>query len=120
MLYIAIILFALVSAGLIVLTIVNFPNDVSLSLVFWQTPSLPVGLLLLLAFVLGALMLYIVSAASAWEETRELKKLRQQVAELEQRGAANISTGPLPTATPIVPMPGMPPDPDISDMPTQH
>ena len=43
MLYIAIILFALVSVGLIALTIVNFPNDVSLSLVFWQTPSMPVG-----------------------------------------------------------------------------
>jgi len=119
MLYIAIILFALVSTGLIVLTIVNFPNEASLSLVFWQTPSLPVGLLLLLAFVLGALMLYIVSAASAWEEIRELKKLRQRVAELEQ-GTAHISTGPLPTTTPIVPMPGLPPGPDISDMPTQH
>src|SRR5438105_15903854 len=101
MLYIAIILFALVSAGLIVLTIVNFPNEASLSLVFWQTPSLPVGLLLLLAFVLGALMLYIVSAASAWEEIGELKILRQRVAELEQ-GTVHLSTGPLPTTIPFV------------------
>src|SRR2546423_10395968 len=117
MLYVAIILFVLVSTALTVLVIQNLLNDVSLSLLIWQ-PHMSLGLLLLLAFVLGALMLYIVSAASAWQDTRELKRLRRRVAQLEQE-AANATTGPLPGAAPVVPMPGMT-TPDISDMPTQH
>lgn len=118
MLYVAIILFALVSTGLLVLAIQNFLTDVSLSVIIWQVPHASLGLLLLLAFVLGAVMLYIVSAASAWQDTRELKRLRRRVAQLEQE-AANATTGPLPGAAPVVPMPGMT-TPDISDMPTQH
>ena len=117
MLYVAIILFVLVSAALTVLVIQNLLNDVSLSLLIWQ-PHMSLGLLLLLAFAAGALMLYIVSAASAWQDTRELKRLRLRVAELEQ-AAANANTSPLPGSAPIVPMPGMT-TPDISDMPTQH
>ncbi len=114
MLYIAIILFVLVSTALTVLVIQNLLNDVSLSLLIWQ-PHMSLGLLLLLAFASGALMLYIVSAASAWQDTRELKRLRLRVAELEQ-AAANANTSPLPGSAPIVPMPGMT-TPDISDMP---
>ena len=117
MLYVAIILFALVSAALLVLVFANL-NDVPLSLIIWQ-PHLSLGLLLLLAFVLGAVILYIVSVVSAWQDTRELKRLRVRVAQLEQ-AAADATTSPLPgPATSIVPMPGMP-TPDISDMPTQH
>ena len=118
MLYVAIILFALVSTGLLVLAIQNFLTDVSLSVIIWQVPHTSLGLLLLLAFVLGAVVLYIVSAASAWQDTRELKRLRLRVAQLEQE-AANATTSPLPGAASVVPMPGMT-APDISDMPTQH
>lgn len=117
MLYVAIILFVLVSTALTVLVIQNLLNDVSLSLLFWH-PQISLGLLLLLAFILGAVALYIVSAASAWQDARELKRLRSRVAELEQ-AAANAATSPLPGSAPIVPMPGMT-TPDISDMPTQH
>src|SRR2546426_6920087 len=117
MLYVAIVLFALVSTVLAVLVFENLLNDVPLSIIVWQ-PHISLGLLLLLAFALGALMLYILSAVSAWQDRLELKRLRLRVAELEQ-AAANASTAPLPGAAPIVPMPGMT-TPDISDMPTQH
>ncbi|SRR6266516_3662174 len=115
MLYVAIVLFALVSTVLAVLVFENLLNDVPLSIIVWQ-PHISLGLLLLLAFALGALMLYILSAVSAWQDRLELKRLRLRVAELEQ-AAANASTAPLPGAA--VPMPGMT-TPDISDMPTQH
>jgi uncharacterized integral membrane protein len=118
MLYVAIILFALVCAGLAVLAIENLQTEVQLSLIAWQ-PQVSLGLLLLLAFVLGAAVLYLLAAASAWQDTRELKRLRLRVAGLEQE-AKNVSTDPLPGVTPIVPMPGMPPNTDISDMTTQH
>jgi uncharacterized integral membrane protein len=121
MLYIAIVLFVLVSAGLIVLALANLLTDVSFSLIVWQI-HVPLGVLLLLAFVLGAVLLYIVSTASAWQDTQELKRLRLRVAELE-RTATSISTGPLSGGAPIVPivpMPGMPAATDISDMTTQH
>ena len=117
MLYVAIILFVLVSTALTVLVIQNLLNDVTLSLLFWQL-HVSLGLLLLLAFISGAVVLYIVSVASAWQDARELKRLRLRVAELEQ-AAANAATSPLPGPAPIVPMPGMT-TPDISDMPTQH
>lgn len=117
MLYVAIILFVLVSTALAVLVIQNLLTDVPLSLLIWQ-PHISLGLLLLLAFASGAILLYILSVASAWQDTRELKRLRLRVTELEQ-AAANATTSPLPGAAPIVPMPGMT-TPDISDMPTQH
>src|SRR5947207_5531667 len=135
--YIALIVFVVVTVVLVVLAVVNFQQEVSLSLILWQTRSLPVGLFLLLAFLLGALVLYLVSAASAWQEGRELKRLRQRVVELEQEvaNAAHAPTAPLPgpapgvaPGPPVVPMPGLAPAPpssapppmDISDMPTQH
>jgi uncharacterized integral membrane protein len=119
MLYIAIVLFVLVSVGLIVLALANLLTDVSFSLMVWQI-HVPLGVLLLLAFVLGAVLLYIVSTASAWQDTHELKRLRLRVAELE-RAATSVSTAPLlGGGAPIVPMPGMPAATDISDMTTQH
>ena len=126
MLYIAVIIFILVTAGVVVLAFENMPNDVTLSLVFGQTQPLPVGWLLLLAFLLGALMLYLITISSAVEDRRELKQLRARVVELEQSAAAR-QTPPVPSeqppsvpsSVPIVPMPGMP-GPDISDMPTLH
>src|SRR6266513_1972970 len=101
MLYVAIILFVLVSMALTVLVIQNLLNDVSLSLLIWQ-PHMSlclllllafsfVGLLLLLAFGSGALMLYFVSAPWASEVAREVKSLRLRAAELEQP-AANANT----------------------------
>ena len=108
MIYLVLVLFLLVGGTLTVLTIQNLEGAVPLSVFIWQIPSLPVGLLLLFSFVLGALLLYLVSFASAWRDTRDLKKLRRRIAELEQ-AATNMAAAPLPsTSITAVPMPGMP------------
>lgn len=129
MLLVAVILFVIVLAVLAVLTFQNFHNDVVLSLFAWHTPLLPVGLLLIFAFCLGALALYFVSAAWAWQDSRELRRLRLQVADLERRLAtapvgrpvAPIEGQTPPASAPVIPMPGMvQKPPDISDMPTLH
>src|SRR5437660_12159751 len=107
MLYVAIILFVLITTGLAVLTFENFQSNVQLSLFAWSTPALPIGLLLLFAFLLGALLLYIVAVASAWQDRSELRRLQREVTELKQAAmsaskvamapnVANVSTGPLP------------------------
>ncbi len=116
--YLVIILFLLITAGLTVVAIENFSNGVSFSLFAWHTPALPVGLMVLLAFFLGALLLYLISVISAWQDSRELKRLQRRVEEL-QGMIASATASQAPGATVPVPMPGMPP-PDISDMPTQH
>lgn len=150
MLYIVIILFLLFSGVLAVVAFENFTTQVQISLFAWQSPDLPLGLLLLLVFVLGAVLLYLVSAASAWQDWHELRRLRQRIGELEiamnQQPVVALPQGvpeaqvqtqgtpeaqgtqpmqPMqpvqpPQSPPIVPMPGMPTKPDISDMPTQH
>lgn len=132
MLYIAVIVFLLVTIGVAVLAFVNMPHDATLSFIFGQTQPLPVGLLLLLAFLLGALMLYLIAVSAAVDDRRELKRLRARVVELEQAVPARqptppeqsppVSPPPPPSTTPsapVVPMPGMP-GTDISDMPTLH
>ena len=149
MLYIVIILFLLFSGVLAVVAFENFTTQVQISLFAWQSPDLPLGLLLLLVFVLGAVLLYLVSAASAWQDWRELRRLRSRIDELEtviqqhtivpapqgMQGVQEEQGNPEVQGTqpiqpmqpmqpmqppPIVPMPGMPTKPDISDMPTQH
>lgn len=132
MVYIAVIVFLLVTIGVAALAFVNMPHDVTLSFIFGQTQPLPVGLLLLLTFLLGALMLYLITVSAAVEDRRELKRLRVRVVELEQAMATRqptsseqsppVSPPPPPSSppsAPVVPMPGMP-GTDISDMPTLH
>ena len=88
MLYIAIVLFVLVTTGLAVLAFENFLNDVSLSLVVWHLPPLPVGWLLLLVYLLGAVMLFLIAATAAAQDARELRSLRERVKVLGERVAA--------------------------------
>lgn len=143
MLYIVIILFLLFSGVLAVVAFENFTTQVQIAIFAWQSPDLPLGLLLLLVFVLGAVLLYLVSAASAWQDWHELRRLHSRIDELEAvisqhtivpapPGAQGVQeaqgtpevqgTAPVQPMQPppIVPMPGMPTKPDISDMPTQH
>ncbi len=110
MFYILLFLFALAGSALVVLTIENLSTQVQLALFTWQSPSLPLGLVVLIAFILGALLLYIVSALSALRDVGEKRRLRKRVAELEQQLA-----GITPSQTPVqeaqvhvVPMPGVP------------
>jgi uncharacterized integral membrane protein len=136
MFYIVIILFLIFSGVLAVAAFENFSTPVQIALFGWQSPYLPLGLLLLLVFVLGAVLLYLVSAASAWQDWREMRRLRGRIAELEgiiaQHTAVQspqvvqeVQATPevqnvQPFPPPILPMPGMPTKQDISDMPTQH
>jgi len=135
MLYIVIILFLIFSGVLAVVAFENITTQVQITLFAWQSPNLPLGLLLLLVFVLGAVLLYLVSAASAWQDWREMRRLRRNIEELEavinqHRVVQTPQAAPevqmqetpevQPMPPPIVPMPGMPTKPDISDMPTQH
>lgn len=108
MFYIILVLFVLVTGAMAVLMLLNFSNEVQLSLLFWQLPRISSGLLLFLSFLLGAGLLYIVSLAAAWREGRELKRLQKRVEELE-RAPAKMPSGLLQGTPPIVPMPGMPP-----------
>ena len=99
----------LLSGGVFaVLVIENFSAFAAvaqLSFFIWQTPSLPVGLWLLISCLFGACMLYAASAIGARQERRELRMLRQRVAELEQ---ARVSGLPQAFPPPVVPMPGIP------------
>ena len=122
MLYAAITLFLLVTTGVAVLAFVNFLNEVPISLIIWQVPAFSVGVLCLLAFVLGAGLLYFVSFAAARRETQELQKLRSRVAELERgknSGGLNSSSAAAQFMPMPMPMPGMP-NVDVSDINTLH
>ena len=88
-------------------------GDPGLTLFSWQV-HLPLGVLLLSAFLLGAFVVYIVSIISALRDRRELQRLRRRVEVLEQAALLTTPSGrlqnspPVPPIPPIVPMPGMP------------
>jgi len=112
MIYLVLIFFVLVGSAVAVLALQNFPTEVPLLLFTWQIPHFPLGALLAVAFGLGALLLYIISALSALQERRDVKKLRSRVVELEQI-VAKSPGGPLPgvfsQSAMRAPIPGMPP-----------
>lgn len=78
-------LFLLVCGGMAALTILNFSTQVHIVLLSWQSPDLPIGMWILIAFFLGALLLYFVSVVSAWSDRRDIKNLRKRVLELQQQ-----------------------------------
>ena len=102
MLYLILVLLFLGGGALTIIAIQNFTTQQAhVALLIWQTPELPIGLIVVLAFLLGALLLYLVSALAAWSDKRELRRLQRRVAELEQAAAPAyvIPTGvqPLPS-----------------------
>ena len=107
MVYIILLIFVLVGGSLTLLMLLN-TTPAHFSLFGWQLPELPLGVLLLAAFLLGALLLYVVAIASAWQDRREVKQLRARIAELEQAQARRPSgpMQPVPPTAPL-PMPGM-------------
>ncbi len=108
LLFVVLIIFALVGGALAVLAYENFATltiEVHLALFGWHAPALPLGVLLLLACLLGALPLYIVTVLSALRDRRQLAKLRRRVAELEQFQANMYSQQYSPSV--IIPMPGI-------------
>lgn len=111
MVYVVLFIFALVGSALVVLTVENLAPQVQLAVFAWQSPNVPLGLVVLIAFILGALLLYIVSALSALRDRGEKRRLRRRVSELEQQLAAvtpPVTSQPVvQTQAPVVPMPGM-------------
>ncbi|HLX57362.1 MAG TPA: lipopolysaccharide assembly protein LapA domain-containing protein [Ktedonobacteraceae bacterium] len=109
MLYIVLMIFALATGTLAVLAFENSATlmiEVHLTLFGWRAPVLPLGALLLLSCLTGALLLYIVTVLSALRDRRALAKLRRRVAELEQQAQAGMA--PRQYSLPmIVPMPGI-------------
>ncbi|MGH2496193.1 MAG: lipopolysaccharide assembly protein LapA domain-containing protein [Ktedonobacteraceae bacterium] len=108
MLIVVLIIFILMGGALAVLAYENFATlmiESHLTLFGWHAPALPLGVLLLLACLLGALPLYMVTVLAALRDRRQLAKLRQRVAELEQ---GQNGQAPAQYALPlIVPMPGI-------------
>ena len=114
MLYLLLIIFALAGGALAVMTFENFSAlslEVHLAFFGWHAPALPLGVFLLLAFVLGALVLYVVTLLSAMRERRELRRLRSRLAELEAlQQAMQPDAMPLQSTSPLyMPMPGTQP-----------
>ena len=114
MLYLILFIFVLAGGTLALLAAQNFSTDVQLKLFAWQTAHMPLGLVIAAAFLLGALLFYIVSVLSAVSDRRELKKLRKRIDELERTSLSpRLPSGPLQVAPsqvpPIVPMPGIQP-----------
>jgi uncharacterized integral membrane protein len=113
-LVVVLIIFVLAGGVLAVLTYENFATltvEVHLTVFRWHTPALPLGVVLLFAFLSGALLLYVVTVLSALRDRRQLARLRRRVAELEQ---AQMSMGMgtqwyYPPA--MMPMPGAQPNP---------
>lgn len=108
MLVIVLIIFVLVGGVLAVLAYENFATlaiEVHLRVFGWHAPAVPLGVVMLLACLLGALMLYVVTVVSAWRDRRQLAKLRRRVAELEQCQANMYPQRYSPSV--MIPMPGI-------------
>jgi uncharacterized integral membrane protein len=103
-LYLVLIIFALAGGAIVVLVFENFSTlsmDIHFALFGRHAPALPLGVLLLLSFVLGALLLYVVTFLSAVRERRELRRLRKRVAELEAAQPGQLAASSQP-ATPAI------------------
>ena len=109
MLVVILVIFVLAVGVLAVLAYENFAAltiVVHLKVFGWHAPALPLGVLVLLAFLSGALLLYIVTVLSAWKDRRQLARLRRRVAELEQ-ARANLYPQQYSHFPPaVIPMPG--------------
>jgi uncharacterized integral membrane protein len=120
--YVVLLVAVLLGGALAVLVIENFSvlaTATQLSFFIWRMPLLPMGLWLLISCLYGALLLYLLSILSALWERRELKMLRQRVAELEQAQATGPRAPLQAYPPPIVPIPGistgpLPPSPPES------
>jgi uncharacterized integral membrane protein len=112
MFYLILFVFVLVGGILTIITLGNLFTMVHLVLFTWQAPALPLGLLLLLFFLLGALLLYLVAFLSARSDKREIGSLRKRVAQLEQQvkeqeQANRPNTMSFPPGASMLQMPGM-------------
>ena len=110
MLYLILLLFLLACIGLTALTVLDISTQVHITILNWQSPGAPVGFWMLGAFFLGALLLYLVSVASALHDRGEIRRLRQQVSTLQPKtGGDSLASGVQTSAVPAQQSPVMPP-----------
>ena len=110
MFFLILLLFILLGGIFAVITVENLTTPVHLALFGWQTPEIPIGLLVLGAFLFGALLLFLVSFLSAWHDKRELKEMHARIRELERLQAMQqmpVNVPSMPTNTSPLQMPGM-------------
>jgi len=82
--YLILIIFLLVCGGLAVLTVFDVTTQVHLTVMSWQSPDLPIGIWLLIAFFLGSFLFYLIQVVEARGDRRELKRSRDRIATLEK------------------------------------
>lgn len=99
MLYLILLLFLLVCIGLTALTVLDVSTQVHITIFTWQSPDAPIGFWMLGAFFLGALLLYLVSVASAMHDRREIRRLRQLVSDLQQSAGGSGESNALAFAS---------------------
>ncbi len=99
MLYLILLLFLLVCIGLTALTVLDVSTQVHITILTWQSPDAPIGFWMLGAFFLGALLLYLVSVASAMHDRREIRRLRQLVSDLQQSAGGSGESNALAFAS---------------------
>jgi uncharacterized integral membrane protein len=122
MFFVVLALFLLICGGLVVLTIQNLPTPVQFVFYTWHTPVTPAIFWIVGAFLLGALLFYLMLVVSARDDRRELRKLRKRVSELEEEKARSLSLGPARAPAPGDPQalagpPRMPTSPPASGGP---
>jgi uncharacterized integral membrane protein len=100
MFFLVLALFLLTCGGLVVLTVQNLSTPVHLVFYTWHTPVVPMVLWIVGAFLLGTVLLYLISVASALEDHRELRELRKRVSKLEEEKRQSQSQGPIRVSTP--------------------
>ncbi len=111
MFFILLLVSLLIGGAVIALAFLNLTNRVQLSYYLGLSPYFSLGLLLLAAFLLGALVLFLLSTHGARKDRKEIEQLRQRVRDLEQEKGQTpqrMPTGPLPApmVSGVVPMPG--------------
>jgi uncharacterized integral membrane protein len=121
--FIALLLLILLGILAAIIVVQNFEvllsTPLSLKVLNWHLPGIPVVLFCLASVVLGALALYVIAAFSARRDTKEMKVLRARVEELEnlpvERSPVKLSAGSSANFAPaVVPLPGFGPGPSQS------
>ncbi|GHO73700.1 hypothetical protein KSD_14710 [Ktedonobacter sp. SOSP1-85] len=98
MFYLVLVMIVLAGGVITLVAVQNLSNTTQLEVLIWQAPALPAGLLILGAFILGALLLYLSSVGSAISDRKQIRKLRQRVKELEQQQAQSSQPPQAPSA----------------------
>lgn len=108
--YAVLLVIGLIGGCLAVLAVENFSAfavTTQLSFFTWHSPSLPIGLWILISCLVGALIMYLLSIPIALRDRRELSILRKRVAELEQAQQSAPGGSLQVYSSPIVPIPGI-------------